>query len=85
MVEKKDGGISLFVNDKCGNDKRPDYKGTALIGGVEYEVALWNRVSQKGTQYLSGSMKQAEQKEQKKEEQKPALENVPGFDDEIPF
>ena len=83
MVEKKDGGISLFVNDKG-----PDYKGTALIGGVEYEVALWNRVSQKGTSYLSGSMKQAEHKETKPEPKKPekkATEEIPGFDDDIPF
>jgi uncharacterized protein (DUF736 family) len=81
MVEKKDGGISLFANDKGGNDKRPDYKGTALIGGVEYEVALWNRVSQKGTAYLSGSMKQAEAK-------KVEPKDVPvsdQLDDDIPF
>lgn len=85
--EKKDGDVSLFANDKEGNDKRPDYKGTALIGGVEYEVALWNRVSQKGTPFLSGSIKKAgEKKEQpKKEETKPALDGVPTFDDEVPF
>lgn len=86
--EKKDGDVSLFANDKGGNDKRPDYKGTALIDGVEYEVALWNRVSQKGTSFLSGSIKKAgDKKEQpKKEETKPALEGTtPFIDDEIPF
>jgi len=82
MYEKKDGDVSLFANDKGGNDKRPDYKGTALIGGVEYEVALWNRVSQKGTAFLSGSIKQATAK---KEQQKKAPEEVTTFDDEIPW
>lgn len=81
--ERKDGDITLFANDKGGNDKRPDYKGTALIGGVEFEVALWNRVSQKGTSFLSGSIKPATKKEQPKEEPKPALEGTTTFDDEI--
>lgn len=85
MYEKKDGDVSLFANDKSGNDKRPDYKGTALIGGVEFEVALWNRVSQKGTAFLSGSIKPATKKEQPKEETKPALEGTTTFDDEIPW
>jgi uncharacterized protein (DUF736 family) len=85
--EKKDGDVSLFANEKEGNDKRPDYKGTALISGVEYEVALWNRVSQKGTAFLSDSIKPATAKKEqpKKEEEKPALEGVPSFDDEIPW
>ena len=84
--ERKDGDMTLFANDKGGNDKRPDYKGTALIGGVEFEVALWNRVSQKGTAFLSGSIKPATKKEQPKEETKPALEGTTTFiDDEIPF
>ena len=83
--ERKDGDITLFANDKGGNEKRPDYKGTALIGGAEFEVALWNRVSQKGTSFLSGSIKPATKKEQPKEEAKPALEGTTTFDDEIPF
>jgi uncharacterized protein (DUF736 family) len=82
MVEKKDGGISLFVNDKGGNDKRPDYKGTALIGGIEYEVALWNRVSQKGTAYLSGSMKVAENKPKVEPKDVPVSDPL---DDDIPL
>ena len=68
--ERKDGDITLFANDKGGNDKRPDYKGTALIGGVEFEVALWNRVSQKGTAFLSGSIKPTAKKENPKEVRK---------------
>ena len=84
--EKKGGDLTVFINDKGGNDKRPDYKGTALLDGVEYEVALWNRTSQKGTSFLSGSIKKAEKKEQpKKEEKKQADGWDKPFDDSIPF
>ena len=84
--ERKDGDMTLFANDKGGNDKRPDYKGTALLNGVEYEVALWNRVSQKGTAFLSGSIKPATKKETpKKEETKPTADVTTTFDDEIPW
>lgn len=80
--EKKDGDISLFPNDKQGNEKRPDYKGTVLIGGTEYEVAMWKRTSSKGNEFLSGTAKptQGEKKEPNKEEQKPQF-----VDDAIPF
>ena len=38
----------LFVNDKSGNDKRPDWKGSAEIDGVHFWVSGWNRQSAKG-------------------------------------
>ena len=50
--EHKEGQGSLFKNEKQ-NDRQPDYKGTILINGVTYEVAAWERTSQKGMQYLS--------------------------------
>ena len=50
--EHKEGQGSLFKNDKQ-NDRQPDYKGTILINGVTYDVAAWERTSQKGMQYLS--------------------------------
>ena len=59
--EKKDGDISIFKNDKGENDKRPDMRGTALIGGVEYRVSLWTRTSQKdGSKFLSGKIETAQ-------------------------
>jgi|TARA_R100001594_G_scaffold120038_1_gene155563 hypothetical protein len=39
--EHKDNTGSLFKNDKDGNDKRPDFTGTAKIDGVVYKVASW--------------------------------------------
>lgn len=38
----------LFKNDKEGNDKRPDYKGSAEIEGVQYWVSAWVRDGAKG-------------------------------------
>jgi acylphosphatase len=39
--EHKDNTGSLFKNDKEGNDKRPDFTGSAKIDGVVYKVASW--------------------------------------------
>lgn len=53
--EQRDGDISVFTNDKKGNDKAPDWKGTALIDGQKYEVAFWTK-GNRGTM-LAGSIK----------------------------
>ena len=61
--EKKDGDISLFKNDKGGNDKRPDMRGEALIDGRSYRVSLWTRTSGKdGSKFLSGKIELAPDK-----------------------
>lgn len=51
---KKEKEFALFVNDKKGVEKRPDFKGYAVIGGVEYELAGWNKQSRAGVPYISG-------------------------------
>jgi len=54
---QKAGTVSLFTNDKEGNDKRPDYTGNMKTpDGKEFKISLWNSVSQKGTNYLSGKV-----------------------------
>ena len=54
---QKNGTVSLFINNKDGNDKRPDYTGNMKTPeGQEFQVSLWNSVSQKGTKYLSGKV-----------------------------
>ena len=79
--EKKDGDISIFANDKQGNDKRPDFKGSALIDGKEYDVALWTKQAQSGKKYISGSIKLKQDKPEPKKEP----EEVKTFDDECPW
>ena len=44
----------LFINDKKGNDKAPDRKGTININGVEMDIAGWMRTGKdNGTPFLS--------------------------------
>ena len=52
MPEKKDNSGALFKNDKGDNEKRPDYTGPAVVGGVEYRVSAWLNESKKGTKYF---------------------------------
>lgn len=48
---------ALFKNDKEGNDKRPDYKGTYTDGqGEEFWVSAWVKESKTGSKYMSLSM-----------------------------
>lgn len=39
--EVRDGDVSLFENDKEGNDKRPDFTGYAIVDGTKMNVSLW--------------------------------------------
>lgn len=48
--------ITLFKNDKKGNEKAPDYRGTTTLNNQEYKVALWIRTSASGTKYMSGTV-----------------------------
>lgn len=50
--EHKEGQGSLFKNEKQ-NDRQPDFKGTINIGGVTYEIAAWEKTSQRGGSFLS--------------------------------
>ena len=57
-MDMKDDSIVLFTNDKEGNDKRPDFTGTALWKGQEISISLWDNVSKKGNRYLSGKLQE---------------------------
>jgi hypothetical protein len=76
----------LFKNDKEGNEKRPDYKGSAEIEGVQYWVSAWIRDTAKGKCL---SMKY-ERKEQQPQAAPKAAAPAPSagygaIDDDIPF
>lgn len=53
--EQRDNSGSTFKNDKKASDKHPDYKGSAMIGGVEYWVSTWCKTSQNGGKFFSHS------------------------------
>jgi uncharacterized protein (DUF736 family) len=59
--ETKDMTGALFVNDKGGNDKRPDYRGDCVIGGRKLSIAGWKKVSAGGKVYLSLKLQDAAQ------------------------
>jgi uncharacterized protein (DUF736 family) len=72
---------ALFKNAKKDSDKHPDYKGSINVGGVEYWLSSWLRVSKQGEKYLSLSV---EPKDEPKAA--PASKRLAARDDdEIPF
>ena len=79
----------LFPRKK-DNDKQPDFKGNALIGGIEYYVAGWKRVAKTGQPYMSLAF-QKKEKEVKKEipnhqaEVEQVAKVVKNSWDEVPF
>lgn len=80
--EIKDNTFTLFVNDKGGNDKRPDYTGKGKIDGKDVRVSVWKRTSANGTEYLSGAISEATPKAAEPAHEEPAKE---ALDDSIPF
>lgn len=72
-----DGQGSLFKNDKGGNDRRPDYRGSLNIGGTIYRLSAWVRDSQKGGKFLSLSAEE--------EAEKPAAPTATPGDNDLPF
>lgn len=71
----------LFKHDKKGNDKAPDYKGKAQIGGVEYVLSGWIRTpANGGDKFMSGSVELKKDKAPA-----PAPVQPPGDNDDVPF
>ena len=52
--EQEEGKVSVFVNDKGDNPKRPDYTGKCMVDGQELQISLWKSTSKNGLEYLSG-------------------------------
>ena len=88
-----EGKIAVFPNNKGDNPKRPDYRGTAQINGVTYELSMWARTSQKtGGEYWSGDIKPQQPKQaapQPAPQPKPAPTSQPKpaqkLDEDVPF
>lgn len=44
----------LFKNDKDGNEKRPDYRGSCVINNVDMNISAWIKTSKKsGDKFMS--------------------------------
>lgn len=49
----KDFTGSLFKNEYKEKDTQPDYKGSATVGGKDFDAAGWISQTKSGTPYLS--------------------------------
>lgn len=76
----------MFKNDKGGNEKRPDWKGSIEIDGVHYWCSGWARESAKGP-LISMKLEKKESQAAPTAPAKPApVQPADTFDDsECPF
>lgn len=58
--EQRDNTGSLFKNDRKETDSHPDYKGSALLGGVEHWMDAWINEARDGSKYMSLKFKRKE-------------------------
>ena len=77
--EQKDNTGALFRNDKKEKDSHPDYKGSALIDGVDMWIAAWVKEGKNG-KFFSMSFTP-------KEDQKPSAKSssIEDMEDDLPF
>jgi hypothetical protein len=81
--EQRDNSGALFKNDKGDNEKRPDYKGDAMINGAAFEIGAWLREGKNG-KFLSLSFKPKEGRVVEPPA-KTAPKTVADMDSDIPF
>ena len=85
-MERKNGDFACFK--KQSQKGTVYFNGTLLLDGKEYWISIFNNKSQKGEQYLSGSVQPKQPKpegEKPKEETTGWDEEKNEFNDEIPF
>lgn len=75
----------LFKNDKQGNEKRPDYKGSCEIDGANLWVSAWVREKKDGSgKYMSLRFEHKDGKEAQPAKVAAGIAD-PYHDDDIPF
>jgi hypothetical protein len=84
--EQKDMSGSLFKNDRKESDSHPDYKGSALLNGVEHWLDAWINEARDGTKYMSLKFKpkDAQQGSGQRQRPQPAAFDT-DLDDDVPF
>jgi uncharacterized protein (DUF736 family) len=84
--EQKDNSGSLFKNDRKEADSHPDYKGSALIGGVEHWLDAWINTAKDGSKYMSLKMKPKEAQRTSVGASQDFERGAPAdLDDDVPF
>ncbi len=60
--EQRENTGSLFKNERKEKDNQPDYKGTAMINGLQLEIGAWVKEAKTtGKKYFSLSFKAKEE------------------------
>jgi hypothetical protein len=80
-VNRKDLTGALYKNDKRTTDKQPLYKGSCVIGGVEYWIASWLNDGDRG-KYMSLKFEPKDKPEERPAKGKPSAQDDDG---DIPF
>lgn len=77
---------SLFKNDKGDNEKRPDYKGSINIDGVDYWLSAWIRTAGENSK-TPGQKFMSLKAEAKDQQAVPAPKRVAPapVDEDVPF
>lgn len=85
--EPKDMTGSLFRNDRKESDTHPDYKGSALIGGVDHWLDAWINTDRNGNKYMSLKLKPKEARTDSFAQQAAMRGSMSpaDLDDEVPF
>ena len=85
--QHKPNSGSLFKNDKKETQNHPDYKGSALIDGVEYWINSWINESKTGNKYMGLSLQKKDEAHNQgvQNASNAAQPPVDDFDDDIPF
>jgi len=77
---------ALFKNVKKETEQQPDYKGNLNVGGVEYWVSSWLKVSKTGEKYMSLSVTAKDAPKPAQTKPAPVVkQSLADMDDEIPF
>jgi hypothetical protein len=83
--EMKDNSGSLFKNDRKETDSHPDYKGSALIGGVEHWLDAWINTAKDGSKYMALKMKPKDARTSQPEVHTGGSSFSADLDDDVPF
>jgi uncharacterized protein (DUF736 family) len=62
-MNNKENTGAIFKNEKKA-ENHPDWKGKINFNGKDMEIALWQRTSQNGVNYLSAKVSEPYNKEQ---------------------
>lgn len=55
--KQRDMSGGAFANDKRESENHPHFKGSCLIGGVEYWHSIWKKKTKDGATWLSSSFR----------------------------